>query len=109
MPIMTVDSLIQILHHGANFSLTWDSLLSTVLGAALLLSLIIWLLSYQVGLSWNLRYAGIRGLKRISLHLQQLLLGPIIGIVETYPAFYAIVEFYILRRHHVQDFHIIAK
>jgi egghead protein (zeste-white 4 protein) len=109
MPIMTTDSLIRMLRQGADLTLTWDSLLSTALGAALLLALLIWLLSYQIGLFWNLRFAGIRGVKRLSLHLQQLLLGPLIGLVETYPAFYAVVEFYLLRRHQVQDFHVITK
>jgi cellulose synthase/poly-beta-1,6-N-acetylglucosamine synthase-like glycosyltransferase len=105
MPIMTLETLVQ----RTSFSLTWESLISAAFGAALLFSLIVWLMSYQVGLSLNLRYAGIKGLRRFSLHLQQLLLGPIVGIVETYPAFHAMVEFYILRRHHIKDFHIITK
>ena len=60
------------------------------------------------GLSWNLRYTRISGLKRLGIHIQQLLLCPVIGVIETLPAFYAVVEFFVLRRP-ARDFHVIAK
>jgi egghead protein (zeste-white 4 protein) len=109
LPIMTPESIARSLEQGVSLTITWESTLSTVLGAALLFSFIVWLLSYQIGLSWNLRYVGMGGLKRLGIHIQQLLLAPIVGMVETFPAFYAVIEFYILHRRYFKDFYVVAK
>ncbi len=81
----------------------------------LLFSSIVWLLSYQVGLFMNLRYTKISRPRRILFHLQTLILCPIIGIVETFPAFYAITEYHINNKIHKTevaqsyDFYVIKK
>jgi beta-1,4-mannosyltransferase len=85
-----------------------------VISIILLFSSFVWLISYQLGLLLNLRYSQIRWAKRIMLHIQIMLLCPIIGIVETFPAFWAIME-YSLRRNYdvnsipVYDFYIVSK
>ncbi len=80
----------------------------------LLFSSFVWLLSYQLGLFLNLRYSEMGWTKRIILHIQTMLLCPIIGIVETFPAFWATIEYCVRRRHDVEkapvyDFYIVSK
>jgi thymidine kinase len=64
----------------------------------LLFSSTVWLLSYQVGLLMNLRYSRVGSLRRVLFHLQALILCPVIGVVETFPAFCAIIEYHIKNR-----------
>lgn len=58
-------------------------------GAVLLFTSIVWLASYQLGLYLNLKYSGIGRRKKVSLHFQTLLMSPVVGLVETFPAFWA--------------------
>ena len=84
-------------------------------GLMLLFSSIVWLLSYQVGLFLNLRYTKISRARRVLFHLQTLILCPILGIVETFPAFCAIIEHHIKNNIHKTkgtrnyDFYVIKK
>src|SRR5215831_8176343 len=64
------------------------------IGSILLFSSVVWLLSYQVGLFLNLRYSKIAWSKRVVLHFQTLVLCPILGLVETFPAFWTLIEYY---------------
>jgi egghead protein (zeste-white 4 protein) len=68
------------------------------IGAILLFSSMIWLLSYQIGLFLNLRYSKIAWSKRFVLHLQTLVLCPILGLVETFPAFWTLIEYHAKRQ-----------
>jgi egghead protein (zeste-white 4 protein) len=75
--------------------LTDIQIFDSSLGLILLFTSIIWLLSYQIGLFLNLHYTKISFVKRIFLHLQTLILCPFIGLVESFPAFYSVIEYYI--------------
>ncbi|MGI0090139.1 MAG: glycosyltransferase family 2 protein, partial [Nitrososphaerales archaeon] len=87
----------------------WQAVLSTALGACLLLALVIWLVSYQVGLRQNLKFAANLSLsRRAFMHLEQFVLCPLIGIIETFPAFCAVLEFHLLN-HKFRDFEVITK
>ena len=101
-----------------------DSIVATLLtvnplelgtAALLLFTSLVWLASYQIGLFLNLRYSGISWFKRILLHLQTLALCPIIGLIETFPAFWATIEYGIRKRTEpaekipVYDFYVIRK
>lgn len=85
------------------------------IGSILLFSSIIWLLSYQIGLFLNLRYSTIAWSKRFVLHLQTLLLCPILGLVETFPAFWTLIEYHTKRqtsrpdKNLTYDFYVINK
>jgi egghead protein (zeste-white 4 protein) len=63
------------------------------IGLMLIFPYILWLFSYQVGLFLNLRYSRIIFKKRVFMHLQTLILSVLIGLVETFPAFYAMLEY----------------
>ncbi len=65
------------------------------LSLILIVTSVIWLMSYQIGLFLNLRYAKMGFFKRIFLHAQTLILCPIIGLVESFPGFYAVIEYYV--------------
>lgn len=106
----------------ANISL--DSLITTLvtanpmqlgIGALLLFTSFVWLGSYQIGLFLNLRYSGIHWLKKALLHMQTLALCPIIGLIETFPAFWATIEYGIRKKAEpsekipVYDFYVIRK
>ncbi|MBD0359135.1 MAG: glycosyltransferase family 2 protein, partial [Nitrososphaeraceae archaeon] len=69
--------------------------LDPVIGLILLFPYTMWLFSYQLGLFLNLRYSKLSLIKRVALHLQTLLLSVVIGLLETFPAFYAMLEYYI--------------
>jgi beta-1,4-mannosyltransferase len=86
----------------------WQSVLQTTLGGCLLLALVIWVSSYQIGLKQNLQFANLSVPKRALLHLEQFVLCPLIGIIETFPAFYAMTEFHLLK-HKTSDFEVITK
>ena len=85
------------------------------IGSILLFSSVVWLLSYQVGLFLNLRYSKIAWSKRFVLHVQTLILCPILGLVETFPAFWTLIEYYTKARtlksgkNLVYDFYVIDK
>jgi beta-1,4-mannosyltransferase len=84
------------------------------ISAILLFTSLVWLSSYQVGLFINLRYSKIGWAKRILLHAQTLLLCPIIGLIETFPAFWAMIEYKVREKQAIEkvpiyDFYIITK
>jgi hypothetical protein len=87
--------------------------LDPILGLILLFPYIMWLFSYQLGLFLNIRYLKISLIKRIMLHLQTLFLSFIIGLLETFPAFWAMLEYYIRdktnRMKIIYDFYVIKK
>ncbi|MCD6037514.1 MAG: putative glycosyl transferase, group 2 family, partial [Nitrososphaeraceae archaeon] len=90
-----------------------SSPLDPIIGLILLFPYTLWLFSYQLGLFLNLRYSKISLIKRVALHLQTLLLSVIIGLLETFPAFYAMLEYYIRdktnRMKKIYDFYVIKK
>jgi cellulose synthase/poly-beta-1,6-N-acetylglucosamine synthase-like glycosyltransferase len=85
------------------------------IGAILLFSSIVWLFSYQIGLFLNLRYSKVAWSKRFFLHSLSLLLCPILGLVETFPAFWTLIEYHAKRgsstsnRTQIYDFYVINK
>ena len=86
----------------------------STLALILLFSSTVWLLGYQVGLFLNLKYTRIGRSKRISLHIQTFLLAPFLGLMESFPAFYSIIEFYFFKliRHNKlksYDFYVVKK
>jgi beta-1,4-mannosyltransferase len=87
--------------------------LDPIVGLVLLFPYIMWLFSYQLGLFLNTRYSKISVIKRIVLHLQTLLLSFVIGLLETFPAFWAMLEYYILdkmkKTKKIHDFYVIKK
>jgi egghead protein (zeste-white 4 protein) len=84
-----------------------------IVGLILLFPYTMWLFSYQLGLFLNLRYSRVSIIKRIMLHFQTLLFSFVIGLLETFPAFWAMLEYYILdktnRTKKVHDFYVIKK
>jgi cellulose synthase/poly-beta-1,6-N-acetylglucosamine synthase-like glycosyltransferase len=101
---------------------SFDSLASSIVGLSpielgtasiLLFVSLVWFGSYQLGLFMNLKYSEIRWLKRLILHIQTLLLCPLIGLVETFPAFWATIEYYLKKKDSkeipVYEFHVISK
>src|SRR5581483_9181756 len=83
------------------------------IGTLLLFTSLVWLASYQLGLFLNLRYSKMGWAKRIMLHVQTLILCPVIGLVETFPAFWATIEYQIRKKQTekvpVYDFYVISK
>jgi beta-1,4-mannosyltransferase len=85
------------------------------IGLMLIFPYILWLFSYQMGLFLNLRYSEIASKKRVFMHLQTLVLSILIGLVETFPAFYAMIEYCIGKRKDknsdikIYDFYVIEK
>jgi egghead protein (zeste-white 4 protein) len=100
-----------------------NSILSSILttgpvefatGAILLFASLVWLASYQLGLFLNLRYSRIRRSKKILLHLQTLIFCPLLGLIETFPAFWATIEYNVKKKQmsettNVYDFYVINK
>ena len=97
------------------YTLTNGSPVDIGIGLMLLFTSIMWLLSYQIGLFLNLQYSMINWPKRILFHLQTLMLCVVIGLVETFPAFWAIIEYYAKKKTNknktfpVYDFYVINK
>jgi beta-1,4-mannosyltransferase len=101
------------------FSSIANSLLTTApielsTTAILLFASLVWLGSYQLGLFLNLRYSKMKWAKKILLHLQTLFLCPVIGLVETFPAVWAIIEYNVKKKQmsekvSVYDFYVINK
>jgi beta-1,4-mannosyltransferase len=87
--------------------------LDPMIGLILLFPYTVWLFSYQLGLFLNLRYSKISLIKRVMFHLQTLLLSFVIGLLETFPAFWAMLEYYIRdktsRMKKIHDFYVIKK
>ena len=84
------------------------------IGAILMFTSLVWLLSYQLGLYLNLRYSDIGWKKRVKYHFQTLILCPIIGLVETFPAFWAMIEYNVKKNKAeekipVYDFYVVSK
>lgn len=84
------------------------------LESVLLFTSLVWISSYQLGLFLNLKYSKIGWKKRLMLHLQTLLLSPVIGLIETFPAFWATLEYSFKKKNAagkmpVYDFHVISK
>ena len=83
-------------------------LVTLAFGASLMLASVIWTVSYQVGLKHNLRFGKYTSGQKFALHLEQLILGPVIGVIETLPSLYAIIQFHVLREK-FSYFDLIAK
>jgi beta-1,4-mannosyltransferase len=104
---------------GSAFSSIANSPLTTApieLGttAILLFASWVWLGSYQLGLFLNLRYSKIKWARKVLLHLQTLFLCPVIGLVETFPGVWAIIEYSVKKKQtaekvSVYDFYVINK
>ena len=86
----------------------------STLALILLFSGTVWLFGYQVGLFLNLKYTRIGRSKRISLHIQTFLLAPLLGLLESFPAFYSIIEYYfykLIKQNKLKsyDFYVVKK
>jgi beta-1,4-mannosyltransferase len=75
-----------------------------------------WLLSYQIGLFLNLKHNGKYPIsKKIILHIQAIFFSLVLGILETFPAFFAIIEYYFRKRINIikdkqhYDFYVVNK
>jgi beta-1,4-mannosyltransferase len=102
-------SLDSIAHSIAN-----TSLVDLWFGPLMLFTSLVWLASYQMGLFLNLRYSKIGWAKRFLFHIQALLLCPIIGLVETFPAFWAMIEYSVKKNRTAEktpiyDFYVVNK
>jgi len=84
------------------------------IASLLLFTSLVWLGSYQLGLFLNLRYSKMHWVKRFLMHIQTLAYCPLIGLIETFPAFWATLE-YVVRKNRKQekvpiyDFYVIRK
>ena len=89
--------------------------IEVAVGSMLLFTSLMWLLSYQIGLFLNLQYSKIGWPKKMLFHLQALVLCIVIGLIETFPAFWAMIEFCIKNKINkkktiqVYDFYVINK
>ncbi len=107
MNTLSSESIFNTLSNGTATEIT--------IGLMLIFPYILWLFSYQMGLFLNLRYSEIASKKRVFMHLQTLVLSILIGLVETFPAFYAMIEYCIGKRKDknsnikVYDFYVIDK
>src|ERR671930_529466 len=94
-------------------TLTNGSTTDVIVGLMLLFPYLMWLFSYQMGLSLNLRYSKIGWIQRIILHLQTLIFSVLIGLLETFPSFWAMLEYYFRSRINktetIHDFYVISK
>src|ERR1051325_3393889 len=85
------------------------------IASLIFISSLVWLFSYQLGLFLNLRYSNVKLSKKFFMHIQTLVLCPILGLIETFPAFFAIIEYGFKRRsanNHstpVYDFYVVNK
>ncbi|HXG07529.1 MAG TPA: glycosyltransferase family 2 protein [Nitrososphaera sp.] len=82
--------------------------------AILLFTTLVWISSYQLGLYLNLRYSKIGWPKRLLYHVQTLMLCPVIGMIETFPGFWATIEYFVKKQREpeqipVYDFYVINK
>lgn len=106
-PLSVIDSIL--------FSILTSSPIEIATSAILLFASLVWLGSYQLGLFLNLRYSKVTRSKKILLHLQTLILCPAIGLIETFPAFWATIEYSLKKKQmsgkmlNVYDFYVINK
>ncbi|HJU33809.1 MAG TPA: glycosyltransferase family 2 protein [Nitrososphaera sp.] len=82
--------------------------------AILLFASLVWLGSYQLGLFLNLRYSNMKTSRKILLHLQTLFLCPVLGLIETFPAFWATIEYSVKKKQmsqtiNIYDFYVVNK
>jgi beta-1,4-mannosyltransferase len=107
MNIFSSQSIVHTLVNG--------SPIEVAVGSMLLFTSVMWLLSYQIGLFLNLQYSKIGWPKKMLFHLQALVLCIVIGLIETFPAFWAMIEFCIKNKINkketiqVYDFYVINK
>jgi beta-1,4-mannosyltransferase len=90
------------------------SMLELSAGSILLFTSLVWLGSYQLGLFLNLKYSKIGWKKRLIFHFQTWLLSPILGLIETFPAFWAMIEYNVKKNDpgqkiKVYDFYVVNK
>ncbi|AIF85131.1 glycosyl transferase [Candidatus Nitrososphaera evergladensis SR1] len=108
------DKLPSIFFNSIFDAVTKGSMLELSASTILLFTSIVWLGSYQLGLFLNLKYSKIEWRKRVMFHLQTLLVCPIIGLVETFPAFWAMIEYNLKKKDPAQktkvyDFYVVNK
>jgi hypothetical protein len=106
LPLLFFESLFEAVAQSAFVEIT--------VGSILLFTSIVWISSYQLGLFLNLKYTKVDSAKRLKFHLQTLFLCPVIGLVETFPAFWATLEYYFKKKETgqktpVYDFYVVAK
>ncbi|MDH2900243.1 MAG: glycosyltransferase family 2 protein [archaeon] len=89
-------------------TVTATGALQAVIGVSLIFTFVIWLIGSQVGLAYNIKDVKMTKIKRASLHIQQLLFSPFVGIVETFPALVGLIEWFV-RPDKREDFHIVSK
>src|ERR671920_736476 len=103
----TISSIITLLPSHLNPLSAFESILFSTLTAGpiefatstiLFFATLVWLGSYQIGLFLNLRYSNITRSKKILLHLQTLVLCPVLGLIETFPAFWATIEYNVKKK-----------
>jgi beta-1,4-mannosyltransferase len=77
---------------------------------------LMWLLSYQIGLFLNLKHHKKYPIsKKVILHIQAIFFSLVLGILETFPAFVSIIEYYLRKKIHVTkekkyyDFYVVNK
>lgn len=113
--IMTIPDRLPFMFFESLFEAVAESAyLEIGVGSILLFTSIVWISSYQLGLFLNLRYSKVGMLKRLKFHFQTLFLSPVIGLVETFPAFWATIEYYFKKKERgqempVYDFYVVAK
>jgi cellulose synthase/poly-beta-1,6-N-acetylglucosamine synthase-like glycosyltransferase len=119
----TISSIITLLPSHLNPLSAFESILFSTLTAGpiefatstiLFFATLVWLGSYQLGLFLNLRYSKITRSKKILLHLQTLVLCPVLGLIETFPAFWATIEYNVKKKQmsetvSVYDFYVVNK
>jgi egghead protein (zeste-white 4 protein) len=115
LPVLTPTKIwsgLIALSSGKGINIPPDQLISTVastvIGLSLIFTFVIWLVGTQVGLAFNLKNVKLTKFKRLSLHFQQLLFSPFVGLIETYPALVGLVEYTFLSRKR-DDFHVVKK
>ncbi|HSA75131.1 MAG TPA: glycosyltransferase family 2 protein [Candidatus Nitrosocosmicus sp.] len=94
--------------------LTDIQIFDSTLALILLFSWLVWLFAYQAGLFLNLKYTQIGWFKRIILHIQTFIFAPFLGLLESFPAFYSVIEFYfhkLIRQNKIKsyDFYVVEK
>jgi beta-1,4-mannosyltransferase len=115
LPVLTptkIWSALLAVSSGKSISIPADQLMSTmastIIGLSLIFTFVIWLVGTQVGLAYNLKNVKLTKSKRFSLHFQQLLFSPFVGLIETYPALVGLLEYTLLSRKR-DDFHVVKK
>jgi egghead protein (zeste-white 4 protein) len=111
MPVLTLQEMyvgLVTLWNGGSLVINEVTVLKAVIGFSLIFTFVIWLIGSQVGLGFNLKGVKMSRFKRATLHLQQLLFSPFVGMVETFPALVGLIEFFVTPEKN-EDFHIVSK